>query len=130
MKAAETFLALLIAQVLVFGLPFRLTARLFQLHRPGEATKTGAANSFGRIIGIRVERVANRLPWKSTCLVRAVAGALLLRRRGVASQIRFGVRKENDKLTAHAWLMVGDTTVLGGGAEIGAYMPIADLASS
>lgn len=129
-KATETVLALLIAQMLVFGLPFRVTARLFHLHRPGEATQTGATDPVGAIIGVRVKRVANRLPWKSTCLVRAIAGALLLARRGVASHIRFGVRKENDRLAAHAWLMVGDATVLGGGDEIRSYVPIADLASS
>ncbi len=120
MKGAETFLALLIAQGLVFGLPFRLTARLFDVRKPGGGIEANARHAFGRTIGIRVERVADRLPWKSTCLVRALAGSMLLWRRGIGSSIRLGVRKE----------MVGEAIVLGGGADTANFVPLADLASS
>lgn len=130
MKGAETFLALLIAQGLVFGLPFRLTARLFHVRKPSGGIETNARHAFGRTIGIRVERVADRLPWKSTCLVRALAGSMLLWRRGIASSIRLGVRKEDDALAAHAWLMVGEAIVLGGGSETASFVSLADLASS
>ncbi len=130
MKASETAIALVIAQILVFGLPFRLTARFFRQRRPGEAPNAEEPGLTGRAIGRRVARVADRLPWKSTCLVRALAGSLLLARRGVASHIRFGVRKEDGKLAAHAWLMTGDVTVLGGGPEMDGYVPLADLVSS
>lgn len=40
-----------------------------------------------------------------TCLSRALTLQTLLRRRGVASQLRFGIRKrDGSELLAHAWL--------------------------
>lgn len=134
LKAGETTLALLIAQLLVFVVPFRLTARLFRTRKPANAPAGDAAAASGQLIGQvmaqRIARVARRLPWTSTCLVRAIAGSLLLSRRGVASHIRFGVLTENGRLAGHAWLMVGDATVLGAGPETDRYVPLADLVSS
>lgn len=130
LKAAETTLALVAAQILVFVVPFRLTARLFRPATPVTSSRPSAGRSGGIVIGRRVKRVAGHLPWTSTCLVHALAGALLLSRRGVASHIRFGVHKDGEELAAHAWLMVGDATVLGAGPEADGYVPLADMASS
>jgi hypothetical protein len=73
--------------------------------------------------------LALRVPWRTTCLVQAVAGYLLLKRRGIAATIRFGVTKNEDGLAAHAWLIVGDQTVLGGEVAPG-FKPLADLGGS
>ncbi len=50
----------------------------------------------------------------------------MLKRRGIAATIRFGVTKHEDGLAAHAWLIVGDQTVLGGEIAPG-FQPLADL---
>lgn len=76
-------------------------------------------------VGGVVSRVANRLPWQSSCLVRAIAGRMLLRRRGLPAVLELGVRTGGPSdLMAHAWLRCGDTDVIGvdNAAE---YTPIA-----
>lgn len=65
-------------------------------------------------------RNAARLVPGATCLTQASAGQLLLARRGLASTIRLSVPAQAAapaRLAPHAWLMAGDTIVLGGTAE-------------
>ncbi len=126
--AIETVLALWIGWILVFVVPFRWTSRRF-----GGAVTPTVPDSVpsdriarARDVVDRLQRVARHLPWPTTCLVRAVAGRLLLRRRGIPSTIRLGVNKTGAGLAAHAWLIVGDAIVLGG--EISPdYRAIADM---
>ena len=55
---------------------------------------------------------------RCSCLVQALAGARLLRRRGLAARVVVGVRRDHGDFRAHAWLMCGSKTILGGaGAE-------------
>jgi hypothetical protein len=49
--------------------------------------------------------------YAGTCLSRSVTFWWLLRRRGVQSDLRIGVRKQNGKFEAHAWVE-GDGIVL------------------
>ena len=62
-------------------------------------------------------RNAARMVPGATCLTQASAGQLLLARRGYTSTIRLSVPNKSDtpgRLAPHAWLMSGDTIVLGG----------------
>ena len=43
-------------------------------------------------------------PFRATCLSRSLLLGWLLRRRGVASDLRIGVRLTNGVLDAHAWV--------------------------
>lgn len=43
-------------------------------------------------------------PFPSTCLERSLALWWLLRRQGVAVELRIGVRKEQKQMAAHAWV--------------------------
>lgn len=128
----ETWLALTLAWGLVFLLPLRLTLRLLGgFERPDLASPSLPVASpvlvRARAVCARLERIAPRLPWHSTCLVRAVAGILLLRRRGInEATIRLGVRKNGAALEAHAWLLLGGAILLGG-SEAEEYTPLADL---
>jgi len=78
-------------------------------------TKEQPADACATIVRIRsaVQRASRRVPGAS-CLVQAIAGHRMLGSRGIQSRIRIGVEKTNDVFGAHAWLTVGDTTVLGG----------------
>jgi len=40
----------------------------------------------------------------STCLAKSLTLWWLLGRQGIASQLRIGIRKDKDKLEAHAWV--------------------------
>jgi Transglutaminase-like superfamily len=45
-----------------------------------------------------------QLPFFGRCLARAFTLWWLLQRRGVETEMRFGVRKQDGQLTAHAWI--------------------------
>jgi len=47
----------------------------------------------------------------ATCLERSLALWWLLARRGVASQLRIGVRKTGEKFEAHAWVEHGGAAI-------------------
>ena len=70
-----------------------------------------------------ISRVAARVPWRSDCLVQALAGQRWLARQGIASEIVVGTAKGADgTFDAHAWLRQGDRIVLGG--DISRFQPL------
>jgi len=58
------------------------------------------ARAIARVVGV----VAGRGPVHATCLRRALLVSWILRREGIASALRIGVRREGDELLAHAWV--------------------------
>jgi hypothetical protein len=69
-----------------------------------------------RTIGMAVARDAQRLPWHPTCLRQALAVQRMLRRRGIASKLHVGVGPIG-AAEAHAWITVGDRTVIGAAGQ-------------
>lgn len=66
-------------------------------------------------ISKEVNRVADRTPWQSLCLVRALTARHLMLRRGIPTTLYLGVGKdENQKMIAHAWLRCGEMYLTGG----------------
>ncbi len=55
-------------------------------------------------IAMAVNRAATLVRIPANCLPRSLLLGWLLRRRGVASQLRIGVKMNNGSLTAHAWV--------------------------
>jgi hypothetical protein len=122
---AEAMVALTLARLAVC-FPFRWIMA-------GEATTAEVPLDLGRLpcdpraraVARLVARAERRLPWQTTCLVAALAARAMLRRRGIASVLRFGLRRSTDgRLDAHAWLEAGDGVVCGGRAAEG-FVPIA-----
>jgi hypothetical protein len=84
---------------------------------------------------VPVSHIADRIAWaitaiakdwprSMTCLVRALAAESMLRRRGIASDLRFGVRNEGDgadPFSAHAWLECDGLAVMGGLDDLSDY---------
>lgn len=66
-----------------------------------------------------VGRMSRNLPWECKCLVQAISAKRMLKRRNVESTVYLGVTKK-DGFSAHAWLRVDDTVVIGGG-ELSKY---------
>ncbi|WPZ37282.1 lasso peptide biosynthesis B2 protein (plasmid) [Thalassobaculum sp. OXR-137] len=129
LRRAEAALALVLAWGIVFLLPTAWMKRLFgRVDAPTLATAVDKAE-LARVLSVmrRLNWVAELLPWSSTCLVRALAGRLLLDRRGIrGGVVRFGVKLDRNRVHAHAWLMLGPVPILGG-EEAERYTPIADL---
>ena len=66
-------------------------------------------------VAIAIPRAASRVPWRSDCLVQAIAAERWLASMGVPTVLFIGARKdEHSQFLAHAWLTVGDTIVTGG----------------
>lgn len=74
-------------------------------------------------VGYVLPRLSARLPWRSDCLIQAMAGHNWLMASGVPSEIQIGVEKpEGGRFGAHAWLVHGGKIVTGG--EIDRYARI------
>lgn len=70
------------------------------------------------LIGRAVARVANIVPFRAVCLQQALATRRMLRRRGVAAEIVFGLLSDADgsqpgDVVAHAWVEVSGLTANG-----------------
>lgn len=65
----------------------------------------------------------------ATCLTQALAAHYLCARAGHPTRIRIGVRKRADGgIAAHAWLIAGETVLIGGqGENLARFTPLVDL---
>lgn len=60
-------------------------------------------------------RLSDRLPWRSDCMIQAIAAQNWLSAYGAASEIQIGVENpRGGKFGAHAWLMHDGVVVTGG----------------
>jgi hypothetical protein len=60
-------------------------------------------------------RISARLPWRSDCLVQAIAGQNWLAASGLAGEIQIGVERPADgPFGAHAWLVHDGKVITGG----------------
>jgi len=113
----ETTFWLGVSRLAILILPFRWIAPFLGQHMASsdENDKDG-----DRKTEVSVSRailtMSRHLPWESKCLVQAISGKMMLRRRQIPSTLYLGVaKKEDGDLNAHAWLRAGDIIILGGG---------------
>ncbi len=66
---------------------------------------------------------ARHLPVETNCLDRALTLWWLLRRRGIAADLRIGGRKEDGRFEAHAWVEVGEAVLGDASADRGEFEP-------
>lgn len=82
-----------------------------------------AIRAAGDEVAFIILRLARRLPWRTDCLVQAIAGQRMLTRRGLVSEIVVGTAKHADgTFEAHAWLSCAGTIILGG--DIARFKPL------
>lgn len=68
-----------------------------------------------RRIGYVIPRISDRLPWRSDCVIQAMAAQNWLAAHGLASEIQIGVERPDDgRFGAHAWLVHNGAVVTGG----------------
>lgn len=96
---AWAFFALLPGALRVAG--FRRIQTL--LTQGKQAPSPLAASSTSDTVSM-VDLAARYSPLRPNCLVRSLTLRWLLQRQGIASELHIGVRKQGDKLEAHAWL--------------------------
>ena len=121
--ALEAAFFLLAARLLVAYVPRRRWRR-WAAATEGEAAASGSPPARRRIlpstrpvprrIGWLVPKVAAGAPFEAACLPQALAARWMLRRRGVASRLCFGVRRPpGANLEVHAWLTTDGEGVVG-----------------
>lgn len=101
---------LMAASLAIRWLPFRRVAAM--------AGDAGAISGQDAVRAARVawavEAGARRLPWRIVCFQKGLSAHWMLRRRGLASVLRYGVRQSADTgLEAHVWVTSGAQDVIG-----------------
>jgi hypothetical protein len=68
---------------------------------------------------------STRVPWRCLCFEQGLAAHLMLRRRGIASTLYYGVApiREN-AIEAHVWVRVGCQDIIGG-ENAAEFVPLA-----
>jgi len=106
-----------VARFAVSFIPFRWIVAFLGRYR----TESPAEDQPRHLPAIRqvfwaIRVMSRNLPWKNTCLVQAMAGQWMLRRRGVPGTLYLGLARdqESGELLAHAWLRSGQKMVTGG----------------
>mgnify|MGYP001821186747 CR=1 FL=1 len=94
-------------------LPLKRVVGEPQRSQPQPAPLTPAQLEQARRVGRLVAVAARATPWRSRCLVQALATRRLLAARGIPGQIHLGVCCEGG-FAAHAWLQCGGEVVNGG----------------
>jgi hypothetical protein len=112
----EAWLYLGGARAALLLLPFRRIApHLGRQVPPDDPPVAGTPSDSIAQVASAVETMSFHTPWESACLAQAIAAKLMLRRRGFASMLYLGTRKDEDgKLAAHAWLKTDGAIVIGG----------------
>lgn len=112
----EAFCLTGVVRLAILLLPFRWMAPVLGKHMWESPMKEGVEKlEAARRVGRAVEMVSRYTPWESKCLVKAIAGKIMLRQHGIANTLYLGVgRDEGSGLIAHAWLRCGETMITGG----------------
>ena len=109
----EALLALFIYRLKVSYQP---SLKLMPKATKGGSKEIAADKKATALLVVKViNGLETRTPWKSTCLVKALATHRMLQRRLINDKIHIGVApKDNNLFEAHAWLSVGTEIILGG----------------
>ena len=111
----EALFFLGLARLLMLSIPFKKLASIMGkantetiMERSEKSDQQ--KNTLRRI----VHQASEKTWWESKCLVRAIALAWMLKRRGYSYTIYLGVGKdEKNEMIAHAWIRSGDVWLSG-----------------
>ncbi len=93
-------------------LGFQRTKSILQKCIPKTSAPSGTRIEFARDTALKVKRGATHRIYVAPCLSRSLLVWTLLGRKGIKSQIRFGVaRSSQNRLRAHAWVEVDGVNI-------------------
>ena len=127
----EAAVLLLLVRAGLSLLPFDTLRRSLQYYsdpaRPADSTSAALVPR----VAWAVTAAARRLPIRTTCLVESLTGDAMLRRRGLSSTLRFGVRPPSrGALAAHAWVEHDGAVVFGALDELSEYSALSPARST
>lgn len=106
-----------VSRLLILLLPFSLLRRMLGANNArDEALPFPACGlASARRIGEMTRLAARHTPWRSECYPQALAARIQLVIAGIPNTLSFGLRRSADgALLAHAWVTVGELSVVGG----------------
>ncbi len=106
----------------------RLEMLLARLARRSPTLRIPPDAALARSLARMVNAAARYGPYRAPCLERSLALWWLLRRRGIAADLRIGVRKAAGEFEAHAWVEL-EGAVINDRADIAtlfAPLPVAE----
>jgi len=118
----EAALLLLVVRIVLAVAPLPQALRLFGISQSDTSSGRVDGQAAERI-GRAIARAARRVPFRAMCLQQAFAALLMLRRRGLAATVHFGLLRDGSELKAHAWSRCGEVAVTGVAAASG-FTPI------
>jgi len=119
----EAAFCLAVARLWLLAQPFSAVARRMGtlvgptvvLAHPN-AQERSSETPLAWVVGQAIQRAARSVPFRAVCIQQAVAGRIMLRRRGIDSVLHLGVApagSPEETLEAHVWLNVGPIRVTG-----------------
>ena len=114
-RFVEAACALTLAWAAIRLLPFRMLMRTTRIGPAPAAQPDARAGS--RDVRQAVKRAARRLPWTIVCFPEGLAVHWMLRRRGLVSQLHYGLRPSVEKLSAHVWVTLAGEVIVGEEAD-------------
>lgn len=108
----EALFLILFFRIGMFIIPFRFIIPF--LNKPGKEKKGNVQFQLVEIKWV-LQAVKRKLPLVTNCWSLGAAGMILLKKRGIPSELYLGVLKlPSGEMKAHAWLKQGDLVVSGG----------------
>lgn len=114
----EAWSFLVFARIITALLPFK---RILHIVKAEKKEGSHNINEYSREllndISLAIRRSSTRSFCRTKCLEQAIAGKIMLNRRGIKCNIYLGVASKDiskKELLAHAWLKSGEQTVTGG----------------
>ncbi len=111
---AEAGFYLLSARIMLAFIPFPRLMRF--VSHPTRGIEAIGIERLHKRKNVRQAIFVIRRRWrdKTTCLHRAIAAQVMLRRRGVSTTLYFGaLKKPGQRLSTHAWVQDGEEGVIG-----------------
>jgi hypothetical protein len=119
-RLAEAFAFLGFASFLIWCLPFRSVMRIAAAVPSLPGSRKPDAGTLIADLRWALEAWARRVPWRAVCFQKGLAFHMMLRLRGIASVLHYGVKQSLEKgLEAHVWVTHGADPVIGAEAAQG-----------
>ena len=114
----STYIVILLAFMrgIIICVPFRHIAKRLITYSGSSNLSLKQQSGYARLIGRSVARISRYTPWQSKCLAQGLATKILLRHFKIANTLILGVSLKTDtEFTAHAWVIVDNIIIVGGG---------------
>jgi hypothetical protein len=119
---------LLAARAVLLILPFRTIAPYLGNYMARSPQETAIPEDLVGNLTWALATASRHLPWECKCLVQAMAGKAMLKRRRVPSTLYLGLTKDGEGvMQAHAWLRCGGE-ILTGQHNLATYKVVASFA--